>query len=332
MFSSLTAWRVLQFYFLFLSFKSELNLYLTEIKLMGTRLSLKKLFQHSTPKAFLLAVFCIFGLSVHQAKAQNVCPQTLFDDSYEIFIEGSFVNKTFSRTHTSIHWKHHKAAPDSFFIVFPNSSAKDTTIFLTDGNFRRLILPGKQIFRGIATHHLKENIGDSPLYYDDLDLLANGQFLCPDSTQPPAPNKFGTAFSQMWYHLTADKVPEPSELGMSGSKGQKRKISIIAWKQLGSINLPTAIRITGNNYYGMAWVHSAYAINDKKDYKDPIREFFKSGKPETQQSFTEIKKSKPVLVLDLNNKLLGNASIIKPFLSTAKDTGSNSNTLVPFVP
>lgn len=271
----------------------------------------------------LANVTCLGVIAAIAAEpAPNFCGQTLFDNSYKVFIEGSFVNKVKSRVHTSIQWNHHAAAPDSFHIVFPNESS-DTILFTTDGSRRRLKFPvpnsdGEFAERGMATHHLRENIGNSPLVYDDLDLLANGQFLCPDSAKPkdPNPTAFATAFSQTWFHLTADQNPEPTSLKMTGTKGHRRMLQILSWNKLGEIKLPTAVRITGNNYYGMVWIHSAYAIgpNDDKATEDPLLKFV-------------VPQSETALVLELDNELLPNATIVESILATSKDARSDSDSL-----
>lgn len=271
----------------------------------------------------LASVTCLGAIAAIAAEpAPNFCGQTLFDSSYKVFIEGSFINKVKSRVHTSIQWNHHAAAPDSFHIAFPNESS-DTTLFITDGNSRRLKFPvpnsnGELAERGMATHHLRENIGNSPLVYDDLDLLANGQFLCPDSAKPkdPNPTAFATAFSQTWFHLTADQNPETTSLKMTGAKGNKRMLQILGWNKLGEIKLPTAVRISSNGYYGMVWVHSAYAIepSESKATEDPLLKFVAP-------------QSEAALVLELDNELLPNASIVESILATAKDTRSDSDSL-----
>jgi len=283
-----------------------------------------------------LVFSCTAALSVQMSYAQEspaFCVKTLIDKPYEVHIEGSFVNKYKSRIHTSILWKHHGASADSFYIAFPNENAGkskiDSMLFVTDGNFRRLYMPQENAIRNFATHHLKENIGNSPLVFDDLDLLASGQYLCPDQNKNNAPNKFSTAFSQAWYTLIADSEQNATELKMFGSKSHKRTLSILGWSTLGEVKLPTAVRVTGNNYYGMLWVHSAYSLEKKENYEGPLAT---QSTQSVQSVGPVVKEAEPVLVLELDNELLGNTAVVKALLAPSENARSDSHTLFPFVP
>ena len=263
-------------------------------------------------RIFLLAVLAPL-LLVWPAQAQDLCPQTLVHEDRLIFIQGSFVNREASRIHADIAWRCHPASADTFMISVPG---KDSLVFITDGTSRTLEKPREKSRRKLATHHLKERILGTPLKFDDLDLLANGQFLCPDSNSRP--NSFATAFSQTWYHLRADQIPDAKTFRMSGAKGEVRNIEIAEWKTFDGIRLPTAIKFKTQRELGTVWLRSVHQTA-QGPHKDPL----------IQQI---AKESEPADELNLDNKLLREVPVIKAIFGPGVKPAEKGELLTPLAP
>lgn len=259
-----------------------------------------------------LSLLALFGLT-QAAFAQNLCPQTLVNEDKLLFLQGSFVNRESSRIHADIAWFRHVAAPDTFMIAVPG---KDTLVFITDGDSRTLEKPREKSRRKLATHHLKERILDTPLKFDDLDLLANGQFLCPDSASRP--NSFATAFSQTWYHLRADQIPDAKTFRMSGAKGEVRNIEIAEWQDFDGVRFPTAVKFKTQREFGTVWLRSIHRF-EPNVHKDPL----------IQQI---AKEPKPADVLNLDNKLLREVPAVKAIFGPGVKTTEQGKLPAPLAP
>ncbi len=278
-----------------------------------------------------LSLLCFFsGLY-----AQDVCPQLLIPENYRMEIEGAFVNREASRTHISIEWKHYAInQSDSFFISFPNSLKQNSLLFITNGSERTLFInrcrettyktPHEKkrtandsciLTRQMAQHHLKEFIGNTPLRFDDLELLANGAFLCPSSnaqdsssiaTNSTKFNFLRTAYSQMWYTLKIDTVSSPQSVTFLGCYGAERMLKIIAQKEFDGILLPAVVQISSKESYGTLWIRTAWRL-----------------------SFSTAEAEIP-LVFKLNQKLLRHTPIIETIFGADKKAGSESQAMFPF--
>ena len=134
--------------------------------------------------AFLMAA-CLC-----QAVAQDMCPQYLLDSAMTVNIEGRFINAQKSRASLDIEWRHHPEALDTFFVNFPK---REAIMFVTAGDSRYEVFSQQKVKRQLGLHHLRDNIGNTPLKLDDLELLANGLFMCRDSSK--SQKIFSTAFS-----------------------------------------------------------------------------------------------------------------------------------------
>lgn len=264
---------------------------------------LKFLFSNTLWCGFISLAF-LFSIP----EAQEVCSKPFLEKDFQISLEGTFINRSKSRTHINILWKHRTAPlPDTFAIHFPQG---DSLYYVTNGEYRTLFSAKLKATRQMALHHLKEFIGKTPLRFDDLELLANGAFLCPtDSSQN---QKISTAFSQMWYTLILDNNSTPNTLSMFGSLGAKRKIKILKWENFEGSILPAILQISGNNDCGTLWIHSAYAMENIRS-EDPLLE--------------KIKNSKSSVVLNLDNKLLPKISIVETTFPASKETRSESQTM-----
>ncbi|WP_298767828.1 hypothetical protein [uncultured Fibrobacter sp.] len=246
------------------------------------------------------AMLIAFGCSI--AFSQMSCPHFLLKSPMVVNIEGYFVNEKMSRANIDIEWRHHPDALDTFFVNQPDHPRFD---FITAGEYRYMEFPGTKIRRQLGTHHLKENIGESPLKLDDMELLANGQFLCKDSSEQK-PNVLSTAFSMAWWTLVADSLPMPSRVTMNGARKERRTFTIRQWKNYSGETLPTLVKLESERYNGEIWIRSAYPMQTL--LADPIvTNAHKKTKSEVPNLFGKIPtkgERKIPLILKLNQELL----------------------------
>lgn len=254
--------------------------------------------------AFVIC-FSTFTIMANAAK-QNTCPHLLTNSSMVVNIEGKFINEERNRTNMSIEWRHHNNALDTFFVnLYDSPSFK----FITSGSYRYMEIGENKIKRQLGLHHLKENIGKTPLKLDDLELLANGYFKCPDSTkQKTSNNVLATANSMMWWSLVIDSLPHPDKAVMHGAQKTSRYFAISNWKSYAGEQLPTLVNIASNDYSGNIWIRSAYPAHALES--DPLRT--PSVKPKillpVPKLFGRIAmegERKIPLILKLNKQLLG---------------------------
>ncbi|MCF0222094.1 MAG: hypothetical protein HUK19_07355 [Fibrobacter sp.] len=236
------------------------------------------------------------------AMGQSSCPHFLLNSPMVVNIEGHFVNAQNSRSSIYTEWRHHPESLDTFFVHLPNHPQFN---FITAGAYRYILFPDTRIKRQLAQHHLKENIGDTPLKLDDMELLANGQFLCKDTSEQK-PNIFSTTFSNMWWSLVADTLPQPGKVTMRGARKESRTFTIRQWKVYSSEILPTLVKLESERYSGELWIRSAYPI--KALEQDPLKtNIEKRPKPEEPDLFRKIPargERKIPLILKLNQELL----------------------------
>ena len=209
----------------------------------------------SAPKtALLLALF-------FSSVCAEECPKLLMDSAAVISAEGRFINREHSRIHVDIIWQHQPFTADTFDI---SVSGKESFRYVSAENFRYIELKPENFRRLMAMHHLKENIGESPIKLDDLELLARGAFLCPDSQHSPLAS-FLTAKSQTWQSLTPNTFPTPDSVQMSDFNAQnKRTIRIHSWKPYDNMLLPTILDFWGNDYHGSLWIRTARKIETQR--------------------------------------------------------------------
>lgn len=216
-------------------------------------------------------------------------------------LEGRFINVQNSRTSLDIEWHHHPEALDSFFVNLPNQKS---FTFITAGQYRYIEYKSPRYKRQLGMHHLRETIGNTPLKLDDLELLANGPFLCQDSANP-RPKVLSTAFSNMWWSMTVDTLPQPNKVTMRGARKETRIFDIGAWKDFSGTQLPTLVSLISEKYSGDIWVRSAYPI--VKQEKDPLLEKAKESPIKTPILFRKVPVSgqrKIPLILKLNQEFL----------------------------
>lgn len=236
------------------------------------------------------------------ADAQTSCPRFLINSPMVVNIEGHFVNVKKSRTSIDVEWHHHPENLDTFFVHLPDRPAFN---FITAGSYRYMEDPGNKVKRQLGLHHLKETIGETPLKLDDMELLANGQFLCRD-TLDKKNMAMSTAFSNAWYSLVPDTLPEPKVVVMRGARKEARTFTIRQWKKYSDESLPTLVKLENEKYSGEIWIRSAYPINALQS--DPLKETLEQ-KPEVKQPelFRKIPmqgERKIPLILKLNQELL----------------------------
>ena len=243
-----------------------------------------------------------FVMASTSAFSQTSCPHFLLNGPMVVNIEGFFVNEKMSRASLDVEWRHHPEALDTFFVNQPDVPKFN---FITAGEYRYMEFPDIKVKRQLGTHHLKENIGETPLKLDDMELLANGQFLCRDSSIQK-PNILSTAFSMAWWSLVADSLPQPSNVTMNGARKEKRHFLIRQWKNYSGEMLPTLVKLESEKYSGELWIRSAYTIQALQ--ADPLKNNVESKpKPPLPDLFRKIPvkgERKIPLILKLNQELL----------------------------
>lgn len=214
-------------------------------------------------------VVCIFACSLmaHNNDKPKHCPHLLANSSLVVNIEGKFVNQEKNRTSLSVEWRHHSNTLDTFFV---NLYDKPSFKFITAGRYRYMEIGKDNVKRQLGLHHLTENIGKTPLKLDDLELLANGFFKCPDTTkeEQPSPNVFPTSNSMMWWSLVVDTLGTPNKAAMHGAKKHSRYFSISNWQPYAEDKLPTLVHVASDDYSGILWIRSAYSAQALKT--DPL--------------------------------------------------------------
>lgn len=232
--------------------------------------------------------------------AQELCPHFLLEKDLIVNIEGRFVNETMSRTSMDIQWRHHPQALDTFFVSFPNERPFH---FVTAGEYRYMEFENPKVKRQLGLHHLRETIGNTPLKLDDLELLANGSFLCKDTTEQPA-TILSTAFSNMWWSMSTNRLEEPDSVAMRGAFKESRTFRVRQWKDFSGTRLPTLVKLTSDKYQGEIWVRSAYPAVALEE--DPIKTRYKNGFNGLFRKVPGEGKRKIPLILKLNQELLRN--------------------------
>ncbi len=245
-------------------------------------------------------IILVVTLAVCVAFAQDLCPHFLLEKDLVVNIEGRFVNETMSRTSLDIQWRHHPQALDTFFVSFPNERPFH---FVTAGEYRYMEFENPKVKRQLGLHHLRETIGNTPLKLDDLELLANGSFLCKDTTEQPA-TVLSTAFSNTWWSMSLNRMEEPDSVTMRGAFKETRLFRIGQWKDFSGVRLPTLVHLAGEHYQGDFWVRSAYST--KALETDPIKSRYKGGFNGLFRKVPSEGKRKIPLILKLNQELLRN--------------------------
>ena len=171
------------------------------------------------------------------------------------------------------------------------------------GEYRYLEFENPRVKRQLGLHHLRENIGDTPLKLDDLELLAIGPFLCKDTTEQPA-TVLSTAFSNTWWSLTMNRTEEPDSIGMRGAFKESRTFRIGQWKDFSGAKLPTLIKLSSANYQGDLWIRSAYLPQALSE--DPVKKRYNDSGSWLFRKVPGEGKRKIPLILKLNQELLRN--------------------------
>jgi hypothetical protein len=237
---------------------------------------------------------------------QKVCPHVLTNSAMVINVEGKFVNEERNKTSVKIEWRHHSDDLDSFFVNL-NDSRPFT--YITAGKYRYMEFEGGKVKRQLGLHHLRENIGKTPLRLDDLELLANGYFKCPDSTKPEINNNvFATAVSNTWWSLVVDSLPHPEKAVMRGATKKPRYLAIANWKSYAGDMLPTLASMSSEDYSGSLWVRSAYPAKaletDPLHKPEPTKPKILLPVPKLFGNLAMEGERKIPLILKLNQKLL----------------------------
>lgn len=222
--------------------------------------------------AHILTALTTLVLAV-ASHAQDLCPHKLLDKDMIVNLEGWFINPEHSRARIDLEWRHHETKElDTFFVHIPN---RPSFKYITSKTGRYLEFSEPKIKRQMAMHHLKEDIANTPVKYDDLELLAHGYFMCKDSSIQK-PNILSPAYSNMWWSVTLDSLASPHLITMRGAAKEKRELRIDDWKDYSGITLPSLITVAGLNYRGKLWVRSVYPVEEIDT--DPLREsILKSG-------------------------------------------------------
>lgn len=222
-------------------------------------------------KTLLPKILLSLGICAALSPAEE-CPVAILPSAVVVSAEGRFVNRENIEVHVDLMWQHLPGIADTFDVTL---SGNRSFRYVSAPDFRYMeYLPGR-IPRQMAMHHLKENIGESPLKWDDFELLSQGDFLCRDSAHSDTSTLY-TAKSQAWLHLKPSSPIQPDSLSMFGPRQETRSLYIHSWGDYGGIRLPTIIDIRGANDSGSLWIRTARQILPKAG--TPAT-FEKAGKP-----------------------------------------------------
>lgn len=173
------------------------------------------------------------------------CSQQLAQTPLTANIKGEYVNEKYNNVSIDVEWHHNPSEQDTFYI---QASGTESLTFVTAGNFRHIIYGNTKAKRQIGARHLRENIGDTPMKFDDLELIANGWFQCPDSTRNN-PNILVTAFPETQAEMTLDTLPYPTNINFK-RWNDDRTYQIENWIEIAGAKLPEKTKITGRNFSG----------------------------------------------------------------------------------
>lgn len=169
---------------------------------------------------FFLATFLLAFSAVSLPADCPENPEGKLGSDAQISVEGRFINREFLPVHLSLSWRHAPTSADTFDIVLSNDSFR----YVSAENFRYMEFRKENARRQMASHHLQEFIGESPLTWNHLESLARGNLPCDDST---------------------------------GSD----TISIHGWKEYDGIFLPAIINFYGKGGHGSLWIRTARKIS-----------------------------------------------------------------------
>lgn len=196
-------------------------------------------------------LFCVPLISLFSGLFAAECEFSLVDSAAVISIEGRFVNREFSRVGIDLIWQRTQLA-DTFDIVL---SGSESFRYVSSPDFRYMEYRPENVRRQMATHHLKENIGNSPLLWDDLELLARFLFRCPDSL-PPDSNLFQTTRSAAWKSVAVNSKIRPDSITMKSYRNEIRTLFIHRWANFNGIFLPSSFDIASGKDSGSLWIRS----------------------------------------------------------------------------
>ena len=207
-------------------------------------------------KKTAIAISFLTSALMANTSTQKICPRLLTNSSMIVNIEGKFINEERNKTRASIEWRHHSDALDTFFV---NLNDSPSFTYITAGKYRYMEFKEGKVKRQLGLHHLRDNIGKTPLKLDDLELLANGYFKCPDTTkQEPNVNVLSTAASNTWWSIVVDSLPNPEKMVMRGATKKPRYFSLANWKSYAGELFPTLASVSSEDYSGSLWIRSAY--------------------------------------------------------------------------
>jgi len=193
-------------------------------------------------KSTLLVCGVLASFSIGQDLAH--CTHQVAETPLNVKFKGEYVNMKKNNVTVDVEWHHNPATQDTFYVI---ASGSESLMYVTAGEFRHVVYGKTKAKRQIGARHLRENIGETPLKYDDLELLANGWFLCPDSAS--VPNTLVTAFPETQAEMTLDTIPFPKNISVK-RWNDDRTYEIEEWKDFSGVQLPAKTKITGKNFSG----------------------------------------------------------------------------------
>lgn len=186
-------------------------------------------------KAAILHAAFLGGLLAVSSPAE--CPQGAASENFLASIEGRFVNREFSPVHVDLVWRHAPLSADTFDIIL---SGRESFRYVSTENFRFMEYRRERARRQMATHHLVEFIGESPLTWEHFERLARGFLPCDDS-------------------LARDSI------------------RIHGWKSFDGVELPAILDFRGKGGSGALWVRSVQKIVPKDSSDAPMLSIFGDG-------------------------------------------------------
>ncbi|NLB63556.1 MAG: hypothetical protein GX801_05540 [Fibrobacter sp.] len=178
----------------------------------------------NSPITLVYIIILFFGANWSFA-TDSSCFPFFHNQDIMVDIKVTALTHDFDTENFTISWKHRPSISlDTFHIVGKNFDLW----YITNKQARFLIDSHKNSKRALASHHLRESIANTILRFDDLELLAHGNYEC-----TPSKNEdnfyYSTNKSQMWYSLSIDNHKLPNTGEFSGFLRTKRSIQFLDW-------------------------------------------------------------------------------------------------------
>lgn len=173
----------------------------------------------------------------------NYCPNSFLEFPASLDIQIATVDMDFRKQNLQIRWNHYPNASDTFVVNMRGTT--DTLYYISSPTIRYMRDSRIGIFRAMAQHHLREQIRYTNIRWDDLELLAKGDFHCQDFEDKKW-SRLRTAQSNTWYSIRPGKAKDTYT--MFGLRGMIRNVEYREWLSIGeNLKIPSLVLMKESN-------------------------------------------------------------------------------------